>query len=615
MKSLIQLIFLLILGFGAQPLLALNPGDRVDNFQLLDQNGESHELYYLSDMKAVVVMIHGNGCPIVRNALPTLNEIRNAYREKGVAFLLLNANLQDDRDSIREEATEFSMDFPILVDEMQLIAESLGVTRTADVFVVDPKTWKLAYHGPVDDRLAYGAQKPEAQEHYLTDALDSLLAGEAVKVAQVDAMGCLVNLPEAERGEAHAKISYSDRIAPILIDRCVACHRKGGAGPWYMTKYEMVRGFAPMIREVLRTKRMPPWHADPHYGSFAGDRSISNEDAQTLVHWIEAGAPRGDGPDPLKALDTTWSEWTMGEPDLIVEVPAFNVPATGVVDYQYPYADNPLERDVWIRGIEILPRNRSVVHHVLSGIDDPTNGQRRRIRGQIGELGGYAPGKNAVPYPKDTGILLRKEANFRFQLHYTPNGKAVTEVTRIGLYFYDEPPKHALDMWLILDASLTIPANAKAHKETLEHTFGQDIMLYSLLPHSHLRGRASKFTAHYPDGQQEILLSVPKYDFDWQPIYVLSPSKFIPAGTRVVLDMTWDNSAQNPRNPDPNKTVYWGDQTWEEMNVGWFRFRAADDDDRRKAEQETAARQSAEQPIDGHTSAANELRDISTHQN
>ena len=163
MKSLINMISLLVLGFGAQPLLALNPGDRVDNFQLLDQNGESHELYYLSDMKAVVVMIHGNGCPIVRNALPTLTEIRNAYREKGVAFLLLNANLQDDRDSVMEEATEFSMDFPILVDEMQLIAESLGVTRTADVFVVDPKTWKLAYHGPVDDRLAYGAQKPEAE--------------------------------------------------------------------------------------------------------------------------------------------------------------------------------------------------------------------------------------------------------------------------------------------------------------------------------------------------------------------------------------------------------------------------------------------------------------------
>ena len=599
MKYLIRLIILLVFALSAPPLLALNPGDRVDNFQLLDQNGESHELYYLSDMKAVVIMVHGNGCPIVRNALPTLNKIRDAYQEKGVAFLLLNANLQDDRESIRQEATEFSTDFPILVDEMQLIAESLGVTRTADVFVIDPKTWKLAYHGPVDDRLAYGAQK--------------LLAGDAVKLAQVDAMGCLVNLPETERRDAHASISYAEQIAPILIDRCVACHRKDGVGPWYMTKYEMVRGFAPMIREVIRTKRMPPWHADPHYGSFVGDRSISNDDAKTLVHWIEAGAPRGEGPDPLKALDTSWGEWTMGEPDLIVEVPAFDVPATGVIDYQYPIAENPLDRDVWIRGIEILPQNRSVVHHVLSGIDDPTNGQRRRIRGQIGELGGYAPGKNAAPYPDDTGILLRKEANFRFQLHYTPNGKAVTEVTRVGYYFYDKPPKHTLDMWLILDTSLTIPANTKSHKEKLEHVFEKDILLYSLLPHSHLRGRASKFTAHFPDGRDEILLSVPKYDFDWQPIYVLNPPKLLPAGTRVELDMTWDNSAQNPRNPDPNKTVYWGDQTWEEMNVGWFRFRAADDDDRRNAELNSAARQTADESIDKRTSAANQVPEVSNN--
>lgn len=615
MKLLVRLLISLVFAFCASPLLALSPGERVENFQLLDQNGESHELYYLSDMKAVVIMIHGNGCPIVRHALPILSEIRNAYQQKDVAFLLLNANLQDGRETIKKEATAFSTDFPILVDETQLIAESLGVTRTADVFVVDPKTWKLVYHGPVDDRLAYGAQKPEAKEHYLTDALDSLLAGEPVEVAQVDAMGCLVNLPEAERRESHVQISYSEQIAPILIDRCVACHREGGAGPWHMTKYEMVRGFAPMMREVIRTRRMPPWHADPHYGSFVGDRAISNGDAMTLVHWIEAGAPRGEGPDPLQTLDTSWSEWTMGEPDLIVEVPAFDVPATGVVDYQYPYADNPLERNVWIRGIEILPQNRSVVHHVLSGIDDPTNGQRRRIRGQIGELGGYAPGKNAVPYPDDTGILLRKEANFRFQLHYTPNGKAVTEVTRVGYYFYDKPPKHSLDMLLILDATLEIPPNTKAHRERLEHVFEQDIMLYSLLPHSHLRGRASRFTAHFPDGREEILLSVPRYDFDWQPLYALSPPKFVPAGTRVVLNMVWDNSAQNPRNPDPDKTVHWGDQTWEEMNVGWFRFRAADDNDRRKAELESAERQSADESTEKHSSAAKQLRDSSTHRN
>jgi hypothetical protein len=168
-------------------------------------------------------------------------------------------------------------------------------------------------------------------------------------------------------------------------------------------------------------------------------------------------------------------------------------------------------------------------------------------------------------------------------MHYTPNGKAITDVTRLGLYFYDKPPKHSMQMDIIYDASLAIPANTKSYSESLDYVFDRDVMLYSLLPHAHLRGRAARFTAHYPDGRKEILLSVPKYDFNWQPLYVLNPPKLMPARTRVVMDMTWDNSAQNPANPDPDKVVRWGDQTWEEMNIGWFRFRNADDEDRANA--------------------------------
>jgi mono/diheme cytochrome c family protein len=442
------------------------------------------------------------------------------------------------------------------------------------------------YRGPVDDRLAYGAQRPAATKSYLADALDAVLAGKPVALAQVDAVGCLVNLPERDRRDAHAKISYSEQIAPLLTAKCASCHRSGGGAPWAMTGYEMIRGFAPMIREVVRTKRMPPWHADPHYGSFIGERSMSDEDARMLVHWIEAGAPRGNGPDPLTAVQPNTTEWTLGKPDLIVEVPAFEVPATGVVNYQYPRAANPLGHDAWIRAVEILPGNRSIVHHVLVGLDDPGNGSQRAIRGQIGELGGYAPGKNAVPYPADSGILLRKEAGFRFQMHYTPNGKAATDVTRVGLFFYDKPPKHAMHMTLMLDTTLSIPANTKAYKAKLEHVFDRDIVLYSVLPHAHLRGRAAKFTAIYPDGRQEILLSVPKYDFNWQTTYALDPPKPIPAGTRIVLDMTWDNSAQNPANPDPNRVVHWGEQTWDEMNVGWMRYRYAQEDEPAPSAQE-----------------------------
>src|SRR5262245_49675755 len=314
MKNMWRCMAALTAFWLAAPALALAPGDVVDNFRLLDQNGKSHELYYSSDMKAVVIMVQGNGCPIVRQALPALKEIRDQYQVQGVEFLLLNSNLQDKRDAVAAEAKEFSIDFPILLDESQLIGESLGDVRTSEVFVINPKGWKLAYRGPMDDRLSYEKQRPAAGKHYLTDALDDMLAGQPVKVAKADGVGCLVNFPDrGKKAEAaHAKISYSDQIGPMLQDKCTACHQVGGVGPWAMTNYDMVKGFAPMIREVVRTMRMPPWHADPHYGTFAGARALSDDQRKLLVHWIEAGAPRGTGPDPLLSVKPDTSEWKHG---------------------------------------------------------------------------------------------------------------------------------------------------------------------------------------------------------------------------------------------------------------------------------------------------------------
>ena len=556
--------------------LALEPGQRVDNFRLLDHLGASHELYYLSDAKAVVLMVQGNGCPIVRNALPTLKALRERYGARGVEFLLINSNLQDDRDAVAREAAEFGIDFPILKDETQLIGESLGIERTADVFVIDPKTWKIAYRGPIDDRLSYGVQKPAATHNYLAEALDSVLDGKPTHLTKADSPGCLVDFPELEQRAAHAKISYTETIAPLLERRCANCHRPGGVAPWAMTGYEMVRGFAPMIREVVRTQRMPPWHADPHVGAFEGDRSLSTAEATTLVHWIEAGAPRGRGPDPLTKVERSPSQWTLGQPDLIVEVPAYTVPPTGVVNYQYPRIPNPLDHDVWVRAVEILPGDRSVVHHVLAGVDDPES-SRRPDAEQIAYFGGYSPGKNVMPYPADTGVLLRKDASLRFQMHYTPNGKTTTDVTRVGYFFLGKPPRYPLRVMMLAKYSLVVPPNTKAYTESVEHVFDRAVIVYSLMPHAHLRGKASRFTARYPDGREEVLLSVPKYDFNWQTTYFFKTPKLLPAGTRLTFDMTWDNSAQNPANPDPSRAVRWGDQTWDEMNAGWLRYRYADE--------------------------------------
>lgn len=572
MKHLATL--LTTLAFAA-PSLALMPGDKVDNFKLLDHTGVMHELYYYSDMEAVVIMVQGNGCPIARNANHTYKDLEKKYASKDVKFLMLNANIQDNRDSIAKEAKEFGIDVPILVDETQIIAESFGVERTADTFIIDPDSWTVAYRGSLDDRLGYETQKMKADERYVADALDAVLADQEPELAYTDAKGCIVSLPEQQRREAHKQISYSEDVAPILIDKCIDCHREDGIGPFAMNSYEMIQGFAPMIREVIRTKRMPPWHADPHYGNFSNDRSLSEEQVKTLVHWIEAGAPRGKGPDTLAQYDADFPKWAMGEPDVVVDIPSTDVPATGIVDYLYPNARNPLDEDAWVKAVEIIPGERKALHHVITTFGVPDKESRRGFR-VVGGLGGYVPGNSVDDFPENTGVLLPKGAIFNFQMHYTTFGKAVTDNSKMGIYLHDEKPKYPLDSITLVNNQIMIPANTKEHWEKKETSpLERDVLVYSLLPHAHFRGKAASYVALYPDGSEETLLSVPNYDFNWQTTYLFEEPKLLPAGTVIQYNQSWDNSVQNPANPDPNRTVPWGQQSWDEMLFGVVRFRYA----------------------------------------
>ncbi|MEM7220923.1 MAG: redoxin domain-containing protein [Pseudomonadota bacterium] len=561
--------FALGLSLGAA---ALAPGDRVDNFRLFDHTGASHELYRLSDRKAIAVLVQGNGCPIVRNAMPRFSELRELFERQGVAFLGLNSNLQDTRATIAKEVTEFGWDLPVLDDDTQLVGESLGLVRTGEVFVVDPSDWSIAYHGLLDDRLSYENQKQAAKHHYLRDALAAMVAGKPVETKSTRAIGCLINFPERKLKASHASISYSKDIAPLLRDKCVSCHREGGIGSWAMTGYDMVRGFAPMIREVVRTQRMPPWHADPHVGSFSNDRSLSSAEQARLVHWIEAGAMRGEGPDPLTTDERAWPEWALGEPDVVIDIPSHEVPATGTVPYQYQRVKNPLGRDAWVRAVDILPGDRKALHHVITSfyVRDE-NGRVNRRNG--GSLGGYVPGSVAEPFPAGTGTFLPKEAEIVFQMHYTAYGKPATDSSRFGLYLYDARPEHELENLVLMNRRIVIPARSNGHAETARRTLTDDVMVYSLLPHAHFRGKASEFRAVFADGRDELLLSVPNYDFNWQTDYQLAQPRFLPAGTTIVHRTSWDNSATNPANPDPDRDVPWGEQSWDEMLFGAISYR------------------------------------------
>ena len=546
---------------------------KVDNFVLLDQTGKAHELYY-GDHDAIVLMIQGNGCPIVRNALSDYKTLRDEFADTNVRFLMLNSNLQDERANIAAEAAEWDIDVPILDDRTQLIGESLNLIRTGEVLIIDPKKRQLVYRGPLDDRQDYERQRNAAKHRFVHDALRDMLAGKPVAVAKRDAIGCLINF--TERNKDHAAISYSDTIAPILKEKCAVCHRPGGIGPWAMNSYNLVRGFAPMMREVLRTKRMPPWHADPHIGQWEDDRSLSIEETQTLVHWIEAGAPRGKGADPLKAVVAAANEWPLGPPDLILTTEPFKVPASGEVDYQFPVIENPLDKGVWVSAATVIPGDRNVVHHVLVGAADGPRDPNQQGRG--GEsvfdnyIIGYAPGNESAHMPEGTGVFIPKGADFLLQTHYTPYGKATVDSTRIGLYFAKETPANFLRHQVVLDPTISIPPGAKEHEEVAYHEFDKDALLHFVVPHAHYRGRASSFELIYPDGNTEVLLSVPNYDFNWQRTYDFVEPKLMPAGSRLVHRTVYDNSERNPGNPDPERTVPWGLQSWDEMLYGAFSY-------------------------------------------
>ena len=568
MKTIIKPIYAvaLLLSLTATTGFALDEGSRVENFRLMDHQGASHELHYFADAPAIVLMTHSTSCSTMPQSLQSLTSLQTQFSPAGAEFMLINSDLRDRRTTVAASVAD--ADLPILLDPTQIIGESLGADTAGETLVVNPRDWTLAYRGDVT-----GAAQAVAQ----------LVAGDEVSVDSqpVASADCAVDFPELARRAEHKNISYAKTIAPMLNDNCVSCHREGGIGPWAMSDYNMVRGFSLMIREVVRTQRMPPWHADPHVGEFSNDRSLSDDEIRTLVHWVEAGAPRGEGADLLAENSQSWPIWAMGEPDVIIDIPPEDVPASGVVDYKYKMVTNPLDKDVWVKAAEIIPGDRSVLHHVITSFGElETEGRRagRLKRGTGGGLGGYVPGAEGKPFPDDTGILLPAGATIEFQMHYTPAGLATTDSSRMGLYLHEEPPEHKLDNMVLLNPRILIPAGAPNHSEVMVRTFDQDVLVYSLLPHAHYRGKASEFVAHLPDGTQETLLSVPRYDFNWQTNYDLKEPRFLPAGTKMVHRTWWDNSARNPANPDATRDVPWGQQSWDEMLFGSVRYRVVEAD-------------------------------------
>jgi mono/diheme cytochrome c family protein len=368
--------------------------------------------------------------------------------------------------------------------------------------------------------------------------------------------------------------TYSKDVAKILNNRCVECHRAGEIGPMAFTSYKEVRPWAKAIRASVATGKMPPWLADPHHGSFKNDRRLSEKEVATISAWAAAGAPEGNPADlpPLPKFETGWN---IGKPDQVFDIGTdVEVPPEGTVAYKYFRVPTNFTEDKWIQAAEIRPDKREVVHHIIVFIQEPGAKGNAAANGEGGSLlVGWAPGDPAMVLEPGTARLVKAGSTLLFQVHYTTNGKSVKDRSYIGVKYASEVPKHRALTGRALNFGFRIPPGAPNHEVKASWTAKEDVDLVGLMPHMHVRGKAFKYTVIYPDGKEEVILNVPKYDFNWQLSYELAKPIHLPKGTRIDCVAHYDNSPNNPYNPDPAKEVRWGDQTWEEMMIGWFTYR------------------------------------------
>ncbi len=364
--------------------------------------------------------------------------------------------------------------------------------------------------------------------------------------------------------------TFAKDVAPIFYAKCVECHRPTMFAPMSLVKFDDARPWAKSIRNRVAARTMPPWGADPDHGVFKNDPRLSDKEISTILAWVDGGAPKGDDRD-LPEAPSFVDGWTIGQPDAVFEVKeAFHIPATGVVEYQYLRIPTGITEDKWLAAIEIKPQARSQVHHVIA-FTQPA-GTPISEAGALGpgNIGGVTPNKPGVIFEPGVGRLLSGNSDIILQMHYTTNGEATTDKTMVGVKFLKEPPAMQQRGGSVLQPRFVIPAGAPAHEVRGSRVLQADTIITSFTPHMHVRGKDMTYTAKYPDGRTEVLLSVPRWDFNWQITYQLKEAKRMPKGTEIEVVAHFDNSTQNKFNPDPTKDVRWGDQTFEEMMIGFW---------------------------------------------
>ena len=545
-------------------------GTVIGDFSLQDYRGREYALSEFEESEILVVAFLGTECPLAKLYGPRLQELAEQFSKQQVSFIAVNSNVQDSITELSAYARRHGLKMPVLKDPGNVIADRFGAQRTPEVFILD-RNRAIRYHGRVDDQYVIGVVRDAPTRADLRIAIEEMLAGESVSVPLTEPIGCIIG--RVREVNEDAQVTYSNQISRLFNQRCVECHRDGEIAPFTLTSYEDVAGWGEMIAEVVEQGRMPPWHAAPEYGHFLNNRRLSDEE-QALIHeWVKNGCPQGD-PTELPEPPQFTQGWQLDrEPDLIVDMAdePFSVPADAGaegVKYKYFTVDPEVEEDLWFTASEVRPGVSEVVHHII--VYARPKGSRGRRNWVF--LNAYVPGLRVTALPERTAKRIPAGFEFVFEVHYTPNGSPQEDLSRVGFLLTDpENVEQEVKTMEVANGRFRIPPGDPNHEVTAKSGASPvPLTLLSMSPHMHLRGKSFRYELIHTDGTHEVLLDVPRYDFNWQTRYVLAEPLVVPAGARMFCTAAFDNSEDNLANPDPTKTVRWGDQSWDEMMIGYF---------------------------------------------
>jgi mono/diheme cytochrome c family protein len=538
------------------------------SFQLPTLDGQLVSIDKAPDVKATVVCFLGAECPMVKIYSPRLIAFANQFSAQSVRFVAVNSNRQDTLDDIRGYLNQHPLPFPYVRDEGNVVADQFGATRTPEVFVLNSEL-QIVYHGRIDDQYEPGINRPAATHNDLRNAIEQTLAGQPLAVTKTPPVGCMIGKirrPVTPSPEATVQVTYCDQVARVLQKHCVECHRAGEIGPFALDSYEEAVGWADTSLEVIDNGRMPPWHASSEHGTFANARDMPAADKEIIRQWIAAGMPKGDEskmPEPAN-FASLWADGQKPDLEIAMRAEPYRIPAEGTVEYQYFVIDPGFTEEKWVQAAQVIPGNRSVVHHAIVFIRPPDD---QPFRG-VGWLTAYVPGQRMIPMPPGHARRVPAGSRLVFQMHYTTNGTEQEDLSKVGVIFADPTEVTEEVITLIgIDQEFEIPPQAEHHEvKGRVRWMPKDGKLLAIAPHMHVRGKSFEMSAEKPDGSTT-LLNVPQYDFNWQHSYVLSEPVPLSEITNLNFTATFDNSEKNPFNPDPTQWVNWGDQTWEEMAV------------------------------------------------